>query len=300
MGDVCLLARKWNLETRDKCSGLVLGTLALRIGDEMDVHSVCLWVGLEVDLDLGEEAEGLWGETEGDDTGDTAGGLHVARGGGQHDAGELAQARQDKLGEGGDKVVHLGALELHLDAERKARADPAGDRLFSPDDLHASRGEAAATAVGLAGDGSKGGNGVEEDAAVVDGVLEHGVEDDPLERDNVVWGGGGRGLLAETVAADGGVEAVFGVGVSGVESEADVARGGRWAGVVDVGHVYEVILEGGVVVVAETTWGGVAEGEVDVGDGEGVDALEGAADAEEAHVENRAKYGQTCFCGWRR
>lgn len=35
----------------------------------------------------------------------------------------------------------------------------------------------------------------------------------------------------------------------------------------DVRHVQEVILEGGVVVVTETTWCGVVEGDVDVGNG---------------------------------
>lgn len=92
-----LLAREWDLETRDERSGLILCALSLGIGDEVNVHAMSFWVSLEVDLDLGEQAECLWGKTKRDDACDTAGGLHVARGGGQHDAGELAQARQDKL-----------------------------------------------------------------------------------------------------------------------------------------------------------------------------------------------------------
>lgn len=119
----------------------------------------------------------------------------------------------------------------------------------------------------LARDGSKGGNGVEEDAAVGDGVFHHGVEDDSVEFDDVFGGGGRGGFLSETVTADGGVDTVFGVGVVGVESETDLAGGRTWTGLVQVGHVHEVVLEGSVVVVAETTWGGVVEGDVDVGNG---------------------------------
>ena len=83
-----------------------------------------------------------------------------------------------------------------------------------------------------------------------------------------MWGGGGCGFLSETVTADGGVDTVFGVGVSGVESEADLAWRGTWCGLVEVGYVHEVVLEGDVVVVAETTWCGLVECDVDVGDGE--------------------------------
>ena len=122
-----------------------------------------------------------------------------------------------------------------------------------------------AAVVCLARDGSEGGDGVEQDAAVGDGVFHHGVEDDSVEFDDVFCGGGRGGFLSEAVTADGGVETVFGVGVVGVESEADVAGWWTWAGLVDVGHVEEVVLEGGVVVFAETTWGGVVHGDVDVG-----------------------------------
>lgn len=36
----------------------------------------------------------------------------------------------------------------------------------------------------------------------------------------------------------------------------------------DVGHVHEVVLESGVVVVSETTWSDVADGNVDMGNGQ--------------------------------
>lgn len=94
------------------------------------------------------------------------------------------------------------------------------------------------------------------------------MEDDSFELDDVLWGGWGCGFLSETVTADGGVDAVFGVGVVGVESEADLAGRWAWTGFMDVGHVHEVVLEGCVVVFAETTWCGVVYGEIDVGDGE--------------------------------
>jgi hypothetical protein len=61
---MCLLARKWNLEARDKSSCFVLGTLAFSVGNEMYVHPVSFRVSLEVDLDLGEQAECLWGKTK--------------------------------------------------------------------------------------------------------------------------------------------------------------------------------------------------------------------------------------------
>lgn len=62
--EICLLAGEWNLETRDKSSRFVLGTLAFSVGNEMYVHPVSFWVSLEVDLDLGEQAERLWGKTK--------------------------------------------------------------------------------------------------------------------------------------------------------------------------------------------------------------------------------------------
>lgn len=93
------------------------------------------------------------------------------------------------------------------------------------------------------------------------------MEDDSVEFDDVFCGGGRSGFLSEAVTANGGIETVFGVGVIGVESEADLAGWWTGTGLVDVSHVHEVVLEGGVVVVADTTWGGVVHGDVDVGDG---------------------------------
>ena len=59
-----LLARERNLEARDQSSRLVLGTLAFGIGDEMYVHAVSFGISLQVDLDLGEQAQCVWGKTE--------------------------------------------------------------------------------------------------------------------------------------------------------------------------------------------------------------------------------------------
>ena len=124
------------------------------------------------------------------------------------------------------------------------------------------------TLVGLARDGSKGRNCVEEDAAVGHGLFQHGMEDDSVEFDDVFCGSGRSGFLPETVTADGGVEAVFRIGVVGVESEADLAGWWTGTGLVDIGHVHEVVLKGGVVVVADATWGGVVYGDGDMGYGE--------------------------------
>lgn len=140
----------------------------------------------------------------------------------------------------------------------------------------------------LAGDGSEGGDCVEEDAAAGHGVFEHGVEDDSVEFDDVLWGGRRGGFLSDAVAADGGVETVFGVGISGVESAADVARVWAGCGFVYVGHVHDVVLESGVVVVAETTWRGVVEGDGDVGDGEGA-LLKGTTNSGWSTEEHRSE-----------
>jgi hypothetical protein len=60
-----------------------------------------------------------------------------------------------------------------------------------------------------------------------DCLLEHDVKDETFESDDGVWGGGWSGFLVKTIAADGCVEAIFGVGVCGVKAETDLVGAGH-------------------------------------------------------------------------
>jgi len=87
---------------------------------------------------------------------------------------------------------------------------------------------------------------------------------DLFETNDVIHARGRRRFLPELRAADWWVVAVLCVGVFRVVSEANLAGRRAWAGFVFVGHVHDVVLEGGVVVVFEAAWGGVAYKDFDV------------------------------------
>ena len=61
---------------------------------------------------------------------------------------------------------------------------------------------------------------------------------------------------------------MLGVGVIGIVHEPDGAWGFAGSGLVYVGHVHEVVLESGVVVVREAAAVGIADDDIDVRDGE--------------------------------
>ncbi len=130
-----LLSGKGNLETREKSTSLVLGSSTTFVGEEMDMHAAHTGIQVEVDFDLSgtvsvskktehenghlwKEFDGLFGETKADDATLHTWTIAVCARHWHHDASPFSQARQNKLDQSSEKVVHFIPLERHLDATR--------------------------------------------------------------------------------------------------------------------------------------------------------------------------------------
>jgi hypothetical protein len=74
---------------------------------------------------------------------------------------------------------------------------------------------------------------------------------DALELDDILRGRRGRGFLPDLGTADRRVVTVFCVRVLRIVGEANCPWWRTWGGLVYVGHVHQVILEGVVVVVLQ-------------------------------------------------
>ncbi len=153
----------------------------------MYVHTEGGGVCVVIDLDLGEEPEGSGRETERDDTRGRVRLIEAVGRALEGDALEVTETREDELDEYAEEVPHLGALEVDLDTDGDAGADPALQVLAAPDYLHALCSVLATCLIVRSGDGTEGHDGAEEVGATDGSLLYLGVDLDALELDDVVW-----------------------------------------------------------------------------------------------------------------
>ena len=235
----------------------------------MDVHTRQLGIGVHVNLELREEDHGLGRKTEGNDTGDGAGGAGGARLGRKDDSVEVSETGQDELDEGVEEVIHALATQIDLDTDGDTRSDPPSNCLLALDNLYTLDSVVSSTFVRFTRERTEGHEWGEELALALQRLLDERVELDLLEADDVVRGTRRRGFLAQLASANWRVMPELAVRVLRVELETDLA--GllmSTSGLVLVGHVHKVIAEGVVVVFLEPVLGEFAGDDVDVGGGQ--------------------------------
>ena len=94
------------------------------------------------------------------------------------------------------------------------------------------------------------------------------MDGDLLKADDILWTGWRGWLFPKLGTADWGVVPVFGVWIRRVKCEPYGTRRGSWFWFVNVSHVHSVVLEGGVVMVFETTGSELASDDINRGLGE--------------------------------
>jgi hypothetical protein len=263
-----LLPNEGELESRQQCPRTVLRALALSVCNEGDVHAGDLRVRVDVDLELREIAHGWGWKADRDDAGHAGWRLHVRGAGREDEAFPVAEAGKDELDERAEELVHLRAGDDDLRADGRAAAYPPGTVLAGVGDLDALLRVAAAALERLARERAEDHDRDEEVLPARDGLLVVDVEDDLLELDDILRLRHRRGLLPDLGAADGQVRPVLRVRVRGVVLEPDLPRRRARAGLMEVGHVHEVVRERVVVVLRQPARVRVANDELlDMRDG---------------------------------